>query len=163
MKKLNYIYDLKQNCNKKIIYLVGNKLDLINNREIIENEARDLGTKYNAKYLEVSAKNGLNIDNLFEYILQDIIQRDKVETIQNNNIYKKNSIYRNDKNAKNNNFLENINKNERFNENENGTNYDTSTNFLKTKDFINTTNYNMNFQGIQNNENKDKSYYYKNT
>lgn len=158
-----YIYDLKQNCNNKIIYLVGNKFDLRNHREVSENEARELGKKYNAKYLEVSAKNGLNIDRLFEYVLQDINQKDKVENIKNNNIYRNNSIYRNDNIAKNNNFLENINKNERFNENENGSNYDTSTNFLKTKDFINTTNYNINFQGIQNNEKIDKSYYYENT
>ena len=31
-----------------------------------ENEARDLANKYDAKYMEVSAKNGLNIDRLFE-------------------------------------------------------------------------------------------------
>ena len=69
--------DLEEKYSKKILYLIGNKYDLKINRIVNENEARDLANKYDAKYMEVSAKNGLNIDRLFEYIIQDIIKREE--------------------------------------------------------------------------------------
>ena len=69
--------DLEEKYSKKILYLIGNKYDLKINRIVNENEARDLANKYNAKYMEVSAKNGLNIDRLFEYVIQDILKNSK--------------------------------------------------------------------------------------
>jgi small GTP-binding protein len=65
---------LSDKFNKTIKYVVGNKFDLRINRVISDNEGRETENKYNAKYMECSAKNGYNIDRLFEYIIQDIIR-----------------------------------------------------------------------------------------
>ena len=64
--------DMGQNYPKKIVYIIGNKIDLQIIRRVGENEAREIANKYEARYLEVSAKTGLNIDILFDYIIQDI-------------------------------------------------------------------------------------------
>ena len=121
-----------------------------------------LANKYNAKYIEVSAKIGLNVDKLFECVIQDITLKDIKENIN----IKNNRIYRPINNIINNYTIGgNIYKNEIDNENESKVIYETSTNFLKTNNYINLTNgYNNNninnFQGIQNNNNINKSYYF---
>ena len=154
--------DFENNCKKKIIYLVGNKFDLKINREVNENEAKELGNKYNAKCIEVSAKNAINIDKLFEYLIQDINKRgemfDSGGNIKNNNIYK-NMI-----NLRSNDKLFNTNKNDgQYNENESRLNYETSSYFLKTNNFINSNNDYINninnFQENKNNNNIKKSFY----
>ena len=148
----------------KIIYLVGNKFDLKVNREVNEIEARELGNKYNAKYMEVSAKNGLNIDKLFEYLIQDINRRGEISNIKNRGIIKNNNINRNIMNIRSNDSLGNTNRNGLYNENESGLNYETSSYFLKTNTFMNSTNDYINniyhYQGNQNNEKLKKSFYY---
>lgn len=156
------IFSLEKNNNKKLLYLVGNKYDLRTSRNINENEAIQLANKYNAKYTEVSAKIGLNVDKLFECVIQDITRKDTEEKIN----IKNNRIYRPINNIINNYTIGgNIDKNEIDNENESKVIYETSTNFLKTNNYINLTNgYNNNninnFQGIQNNNNINKSYYF---
>ena len=52
-------------------------------RQVNEFEGKEEADKYNAKYIEVSAKNGKNIDRLFDYIIQDINDNNK----KNNIIY----------------------------------------------------------------------------
>ena len=62
----------KKMTNKKVSYVVGNKCDLVMYRQVQDNEARSEANRYNAKYMEVSAKTGFNIDKLFNYVIQDI-------------------------------------------------------------------------------------------
>ena len=45
--------------------LVGNKCDLEERRAISGEQARELAKRYNIEYLETSAKDSLNIDDLF--------------------------------------------------------------------------------------------------
>ena len=47
-----------------IIKIVGNKIDLKDKREINKEEADNFCKEYNYEYLEVSAKEGTNIDNM---------------------------------------------------------------------------------------------------
>ena len=143
---------------KKLVYLVGNKCDLSMNRQVAESEGRLEATKYNAKYFEVSAKSGMNIDKLFDLIIQDIIRNKdnkmnfdggggiKYKNIYNNNNNKNINI----NNTNNNNIdvkINNINNNNIYTnnlENENGLDYDNSSYFLKSKMNGNYNNYDNN-------------------
>ena len=154
--------DLEEKYSKKILYLIGNKYDLKINRIVNENEARDLANKYDAKYMEVSAKNGLNIDRLFEYIIQDIIKREEGSSSDSGGNVKNNAIYRNIMSIRSNDSLRNTNR--LFTENESRQNFETSSYFLKTRNYFNTNNdYINNINNLQENKNKEelkKSFYY---
>ena len=67
----------KKMTNKKVSYVVGNKCDLVMYRQVQDNEARSEANRYNAKYMEVSAKTGFNIDKLFNYVIQDIFTNEE--------------------------------------------------------------------------------------
>ncbi len=45
--------------------LVGNKCDLSNKRQVTMEEAKEIANKYGIKYIETSAKDTINIDDLF--------------------------------------------------------------------------------------------------
>ena len=47
-------------------FLVGNKSDLVDNRAISQIEANIFAEEHNLPYIETSAKEGVNIDELFE-------------------------------------------------------------------------------------------------
>jgi small GTP-binding protein len=154
--------DLEEKYSKKIIYLIGNKYDLKINRTVNENEGRDLANKYDAKYMEVSAKNGLNIDRLFEYIIQDIIKREESSSSDSGGNVRNNAIYRNIMSIRSNDSLRNTNR--LFTENESRQNFETSSYFLKTRNHLNANNdYINNINNYQENKNKEeykKSFYY---
>ena len=150
---------LSDKFNKTIKYVVGNKFDLRINRVISDNEGRETENKYNAKYMECSAKNGYNIDRLFEYIIQDIIRgesnnsSDSGGNQRNNNITHK-SIKKKSNDSERNNNLYGINS-----DNESRQNFMTNSYFSKTGNFFNNNNdYNINNIN-QNNENQPKSFY----
>ena len=68
-----WLADLEQNKKKKAqILLVGNKIDLPN-REVDTAEAEEIAEKYGVRYLEVSAKSGEKIDEIFINILDLLI------------------------------------------------------------------------------------------
>lgn len=133
---------------EKSAYLVGNKCDLISFRRINENEARLEATKYKAKYFEVSAKTGFNIDGLFGYIIKDLIRKEQERDsssydsgggIMHKSIYNNNNI--NNTNIINNNNLNNININRDNNiYSENSSNINSNSN---TNNNISTNNNNM--------------------
>ena len=119
--------------------MVGNKFDLRMNRLVNENEARKMANKYEAKYLVVSAKNGINIEMLFDYIIQDIIKREEYNNNGNVGQIKGNTIYKNINTIKSNDSLKNSNNSE----NESDLNYEISTYFLRSgNNYLN--NYNNN-------------------
>lgn len=69
-----WLGDLEQNKKKKAqIILVGNKIDLPN-RKVDTSEAKNIADKYGVRYLEVSAKTGHNIDEIFNNILDLLIE-----------------------------------------------------------------------------------------
>ena len=130
--------DLEDKYNKKIFYLIGNKYDLKINRTINEKEARDLANKYNAKYMEVSAKNGFNIDKLFEYAIQDIVKSEDSTSSDSGGKVKNNTIYKNINSIRSNDSLKNNNR--LYTANESKQNYETSNFFLNTRNYINPNN-----------------------
>lgn len=149
---------LSDKFNKTIKYVVGNKFDLRINRVISDNEGRETENKYNAKYMECSAKNGYNIERLFEYIIQDIIRgesnnsSDSGGNQRNNNIIHK-SIKKKSNDSVRNNNLYGINS-----DNESRQNFMTNSYFSKTGNFFNNNNDYINNIN-QNNEMQPKSFY----
>ena len=71
VKTINRGIDIDEINNKKILYIVGNKYDLIENnnkRDVTMDEITLFATQNNAKYIETSAKTGYNVMKLFESI-----------------------------------------------------------------------------------------------
>jgi small GTP-binding protein len=76
--KINFWYNDLINRIKKdeiIIYLVGNKIDLEENRQITIEEAEKYANDKNIPYFEVSAKSGDGIKKLFDDITNDIMDK----------------------------------------------------------------------------------------
>ena len=51
--------------------LIGNKIDLIDKRQVTKEEAKELAKQFNVKYYETSCKQGIN---LYEILCDIIIQ-----------------------------------------------------------------------------------------
>ena len=89
--------------NPKLI-LVGNKCDLINERQVSIEEGENFAKKHNIKFFEASAKDGTNVNELFFYLANEIYQDDKLNgkkgrkmtvslgKVSSNNTKKKNCV-----------------------------------------------------------------------
>ncbi len=64
----------RQYCS---IILVGTKSDLVNERQVPQHEIVDFILKHNLRYLEVSSKEGKNVDLLFSMMGEIIIEKIK--------------------------------------------------------------------------------------
>ena len=53
------------NVNK---ILIGNKIDLFDKREVLEDEGKEIALKYNMKFLEASAQENINMEKLREIL-----------------------------------------------------------------------------------------------
>ena len=91
--------ELKENGEKNtIIFIVGNKIDLYEEENIVNEEiAREYAKSIDAFFNVVSAKNGIGIDNLFNDALDAYIKN-----IKDNYLEKKPTIKLNKKNNKDN-------------------------------------------------------------
>ena len=58
-----------------LMYLVGNKIDLIEERVVSDEEGKSLANDLNMKYFGVSAKTGENVDILFNDIVNSLIKK----------------------------------------------------------------------------------------
>jgi len=69
----NWLTQIKENTNEKIkIILVGNKCDVINRRVIDKEKAEKLGRDFDMRYFEASAKDNLNVKEVFAYLTKEI-------------------------------------------------------------------------------------------
>jgi Ras-related protein Rab-1A len=75
-----------QNVN---IILIGNKIDLDDDRTILTDEATNYAKNNNLTYIEVSAKSAYNVSNLFEILTKTMVQK---ESESENNRKKKGKI-----------------------------------------------------------------------
>ena len=55
--------------------MVGNKCEELKNREVLFKEGKELANKFGIKFYEASYKTGKNIDNIFLYPANEIIER----------------------------------------------------------------------------------------
>ena len=78
IETFNNIIDWIEETNQFIkdnsipILLVGNKIDLAENRESIRREAQNLAEQYNFPFFETSALTGEGIDELFTYLISNL-------------------------------------------------------------------------------------------
>lgn len=65
-----WVWELRQNVQNPnlIIALVGNKVDLVDSRQVPEVDARNYASESSLLYFETSAKNNTNVSNVFEDI-----------------------------------------------------------------------------------------------
>jgi small GTP-binding protein len=70
-----WINDLNALCeHNACVVLVGNKLDLMDDRTITETEALEFAHRYNLDYVETSAKTGGNVTEAFVRLSQGILR-----------------------------------------------------------------------------------------
>jgi len=71
----NYHYNNVKNIlgDEPLIYLVANKIDLIDKEEVSEEEAIEYAKEKGIKYYRVSAKTGEGVNELFEDIVNSLI------------------------------------------------------------------------------------------
>ena len=77
--------------NDAIIALVGNKIDLFEYGEITREKGEKIANEYNFLFDEVSAKDGANVNEFFNTLIQRIYERqhnieDESKTLNENNI-----------------------------------------------------------------------------
>ena len=76
----NYLEEVRINSDKNcVIYLIGNKIDLANERQISKEEAELFAEKENIKYVETSAAKNLKVTDVFTSLLNDIYEKKKEE------------------------------------------------------------------------------------
>ena len=82
----HWIKIIKENTSPKFMRLIGNKSDLINERNIDKEIILDYCEKNLFNYMEISAKNNLNIEKLFKevaYQLYNDIKKSEKNDIKN--------------------------------------------------------------------------------
>ena len=85
---------------EKNVVLIGNKSDLVNKREVSEEEIEKFAKDNNIMYFETSAKDGKNIDEFFYFIAEKLVKQyenkeneeEKNKNLINNENLKKNTV-----------------------------------------------------------------------
>ena len=75
-----------------LMYLVGNKIDLIEQRVVSDEEGKSFANDLNMKYFGVSAKTGENVDILFDDIVNSLIKKYPIDKIDVKKREKKDNI-----------------------------------------------------------------------
>ena len=75
-----YLEEVRLNSDKNcVIYLIGNKIDLENQRQISHEEAELFANKEKIKYVETSAIKNLRVEEVFSSLLNNIYEIKKEE------------------------------------------------------------------------------------
>ena len=81
--------------------IVGNKLDLENNRKISKEDAENLALKYGLKLWEVSAKDNTNIEEMFVDTIKTLLEKNSKIISESSYIGNNIELNKNIKNKKN--------------------------------------------------------------
>ena len=75
----NYWYPLVREFQEcKLIYLIGNKIDLNDRREVPIEEAIEFAEKENIRYFEISCKKGIGIKEFFDDLVNNLIPQENL-------------------------------------------------------------------------------------
>ena len=107
LKVEQFVKDLREKSDKNVyMILVGNKIDLEENRKISKEEGKILADKLKMGFFEVSAKNGTGIEDLFKNLIDNVYEKNNREfksmasiEIEMEDANKINLIQKNDNNA----------------------------------------------------------------
>ena len=70
----SWLTEIKRNSDKNLcLILVGTNCDLENERKVTYQEGKDFARKNGIKFIEVSAKNNINVKEAFDILLEDIL------------------------------------------------------------------------------------------
>lgn len=72
--------------------LVGNKCDLNITREVTKDEGKAMADKYQMEFMEASAKNRINSDDVFYSVLRRVIELAKSEALASSKAGKKRCV-----------------------------------------------------------------------
>ena len=77
--------------DKVVIYLVGNKMDMTEERKVSTEEGKKLAEELGLPFTETSAKTGENIEKIFEDIIEDLDKEfGNIQKVSKNLSYKPN-------------------------------------------------------------------------
>ena len=75
-----WVESIHENCpNPPVVFLIGNKIDLESSREVSFDAADRTAQQYGFKYIECSAKVRININDIFTYLVEEIIEKSCVD------------------------------------------------------------------------------------
>ena len=78
----NWIKDT-ENIDKEIKGLIiGNKIDLEEERKISLEDLEEIGQKYNKPFIETSAKTGVNVNECFETLIDELFKNKSIDEIK---------------------------------------------------------------------------------
>ena len=80
----HWIKIIKENTSPKFLILIGNKCDLIEERNIDKEIILDYCEKNLFNYMEISARNNLNVEKLFKEVAYQLYM--DIKKNENNNI-----------------------------------------------------------------------------
>ena len=88
----NWIGTIRDNTSENVSkILVGNKCDLLDNiREVNKEEGQNKANEYKIPFFETSCKDGINVNEVFEKIVEDIESNKKYQIAPINKIVDKN-------------------------------------------------------------------------
>ena len=64
----------KESADAKLMYLIGNKIDLFDRREVSEDDAKKLAMEYNLRYFETSCLTRSGIQEFIKDLANEIIK-----------------------------------------------------------------------------------------
>ena len=73
------------NSDKPIFYMISNKCDLENQRVISKEEVKNICEEHGYKYFECSALSGENSNEIFHFMIREIIEKEALLQEQNKN------------------------------------------------------------------------------
>ena len=72
----NWMESIKEAAGEKIsVVLIGNKCDLEKEREVSKEEGEEKAKQYNLPFFETSFKEGININQVFEKLAEEILSK----------------------------------------------------------------------------------------
>ena len=72
----NWMTDIDKFAKQGVLkILIGNKIDLLENRKVTKEAGQALANKYKINFFEVSAKGNINIDNMFLDTAKSLLER----------------------------------------------------------------------------------------
>ena len=79
MNVIDWLKEIKQNANSDIVvYLIGNRCDLEDDREVTRERAIEFCKQYNIdKFFETSAKTGDNVEEVFSLAAKELYLQSK--------------------------------------------------------------------------------------
>ena len=81
---VNYIEEIRKNSDENcIIFLIGNKIDLEDERKISTNEAQLFANRQKIKYFETSAVKNQKVEEVFKKLLNEVNEKRKLNEYNN--------------------------------------------------------------------------------